>query len=76
MRLAEKVLPDPGSNDYVNNTKGDRPVGEPEMLKRAMIAEKLDRLEKEAALCFTPSVKDRIAAEAHQRAARRKSPSD
>ena len=73
MRLAKSFTIEPDINDYVDGTKGSRSASERvnEMLRRAMIQERDDRLEAEAAAFFADSKADRPETKAMQKEALR-----
>jgi hypothetical protein len=71
MRLAKSFTIEADINDYVDQTKGDRSASERvnELLRRAMLQERYDRLEAEAAEYFADVKVDRSETKALQRAA-------
>jgi hypothetical protein len=73
MRLAKSFTIEADINEYVDETKGDRSASERvnELLRRAMIRERYDRLEAEAAEFFGNSKIDRAEAKAMQKASLR-----
>ena len=74
MRIAKSFTLEPELSDYVNRTKGSRSASDRvnDLLRRAMMHEKYERLEAEArAFYFAAGENERKEARAFQRAARR-----
>lgn len=74
MRLAKTFTIDPGINEYVDETKGDRSASERvnELLRRAIIEEQYERLDAEASAFFADDSKaDRAETKAMQKASLR-----
>jgi len=72
-KLPKTYTIEPEVDNYVEATKGASSASKRvnELLKRAIIQEQYDQLEKEAAEFFSPEPRDRQEAKALQRAARR-----
>jgi hypothetical protein len=73
MRLAKSFTIEPDINDYVDETKGDRSASDRvnELLRRAILQERYDRLEAEAADFFAGAKADRSETKSLQKAALR-----
>ena len=74
MRIAKSFTLDPELSDYVKRTKGSRSASDRvnDLLRRAMLQEKHERLEAEAQAFFSASgANERNETRAFQRAARR-----
>ena len=74
MRISKSFTIESDISEYVTNTKGKRSASERvnDLLRRAMLQEKYERLETEAAAFFAiAGAKDRKETHAFQRAARR-----
>lgn len=73
MRLAKSFTIEPEINEYVDETKGNRSASERvnELLRRAMLQERYDRLEAEVAAFFRDAKADRDEAKAFQKASLR-----
>jgi hypothetical protein len=72
-KLPKSYTIEPDVNDYVEATKGDRSASKRvnELLKRAIIQEQYEQLEREAARFFAAESGDRSETKSLQRAARR-----
>src|SRR5258708_35865186 len=72
-KLPKSYTIEPDVNDYVEATKGDRSASKRvnELLKRAIIQEQYEQLEREAALFFATETGDRSETKSLQRAPRR-----
>jgi len=73
VRLAKSFTIEPEINEYVDETKGNRSASERvnELLRRAMLQERYDRLEAEVAAFFRDAKADRDEAKAFQKASLR-----
>jgi hypothetical protein len=73
MRIPKSFMVEAEINEYVDTTKGHRSASERvnEMLKRAMLTERYERLEAEAAGFFASSSSEQVETEAFQDAALR-----
>jgi hypothetical protein len=73
VRLTKSFTLDAEINEYVDTTKGDRSASERvnELLRRAMLEERYEQLEAEAAAFFAHAAGDRSEAKAFQKAASR-----
>lgn len=72
MRFSKSFTLDPEISEYVTSTKGKGSASDRvnDLLRRAMLQEKYERLEKEAAAFFSAAgTKERPEAHAFQRAA-------
>ncbi len=71
VRMAKSFTIEPEINSYVDNTKGDRSASDRvnELLRLAMLQERSDRLEAEAAEFFAHTTLGRKGTRAFQKAA-------
>ncbi len=72
MRISKSFTIEPEISEYVIKTKGDQSASERvnDLLRRAMLEEKYQRLEEEAAAFFgAVSAKERKETQAYQKAA-------